>query len=299
MDITSFVSFLLSLLLILVQANGRNDSSCPKSFSCGNLTDLSFPFSLSTQPDCGIIPISGCDAKPYPRIRLLPGGDWYYALEKQYSSIWLGDAEFQTTLNQHKCQAFNKDFFLPISPSVSFPILNTYNFFKCNSTNNNTPNITQKKNNHFAGYKMYNGCKGFSIYYKLPGDDNVKDIPADNLPTNCSLIRLPFHSVSGDGDLFDLLGPEIQVEWKLSEDCNRCHYGGGQCQTDTTNKFYCQDDLSILTTTGTSKTGHRRRIWLILTTGTSSSFFFSVLDGTSTSGFGNLMLRITKILKRF
>nr|XP_016474326.1 PREDICTED: rust resistance kinase Lr10-like [Nicotiana tabacum] len=267
MDITSFVSFLLSLLLILVQANGRNDSSCPKSFSCGNLTDLSFPFSLSTQPDCGIIPISGCDAKPYPRIRLLPGGDWYYALEKQYSSIWLGDAEFQTTLNQHKCQAFNKDFFLPISPSVSFPILNTYNFFKCNSTNNNTPNITQKKNNHFAGYKMYNGCKGFSIYYKLPGDDNVKDIPADNLPTNCSLIRLPFHSVSGDGDLFDLLGPEIQVEWKLSEDCNRCHYGGGQCQTDTTNKFYCQDDLSILTTTGTSKTGHRRRIWLILTTG--------------------------------
>ncbi|XP_009759506.1 LEAF RUST 10 DISEASE-RESISTANCEUS RECEPTOR-LIKE PROTEIN KINASE-like 1.1 isoform X1 [Nicotiana sylvestris] len=264
----SFICFLLSFLLILVQANGRNDSSCPKSFSCGNLTDLSFPFSLSTQPDCGIIPLSGCDAKPHPRIQLLPGGDWYYALEKQYSSIWLGDAKFQTTLNQHKCQAFNKDFFLPISPSVSFPILNLYNFFKCNSTTNNTPSITQKKNDHFAGYKMYDGCKGFSIYYKLPGDDDVKDIPADNLPTNCSLIRLPFHSVSGDGDLFDLLGPEIHVEWKLSEDCSRCHYGGGQCQTDKTNRFYCHEDTN--TTRGSTdqrkESTRRNTVELILGT---------------------------------
>ncbi|KAF3615344.1 hypothetical protein FXO37_35547 [Capsicum annuum] len=84
---SSIVCFLVSLLLILVQTKGRNDSTCPKSFSCGNLTDLSFPFSLSTQPECGILPVSGCDAKPYPRIQLLPGGDWYYALRKEYGYV--------------------------------------------------------------------------------------------------------------------------------------------------------------------------------------------------------------------
>ncbi|KAH0674996.1 hypothetical protein KY285_022797 [Solanum tuberosum] len=59
---------------------------------------------------------------------------------------------------------------------------------------------------------MYNGCKGFSIYYKLPTDD---------------------------GGLFNMLSAAFTVEWKLSEDCYKCHYGGGQCQTDITNKFHC------------------------------------------------------------
>nr|XP_016448521.1 PREDICTED: LEAF RUST 10 DISEASE-RESISTANCE LOCUS RECEPTOR-LIKE PROTEIN KINASE-like 1.1 isoform X1 [Nicotiana tabacum] len=241
----SFICLLLSLLLILVQATGRNDSICPKSFSCGeNLTDLSFPFSLSTQPDCGIISISGCDAKSFPIIQLLPGGDWYYVLGKNNSSVWLSDPKLQMTLTQHKCQAFNNNFSLPNSPSISFTMLTLYNFFKCNSTSNNTPNITQKKNDTFAGYKMYNGCEGFSIYYKRLGDDKVKDIRADNLPDNCSLIRLPIHSLSSDGDLFHLLGPEVLVEWELSDDCYQCHYSGGQCQTDITNNFRCHKDAN-------------------------------------------------------
>ncbi|XP_049402941.1 rust resistance kinase Lr10-like [Solanum stenotomum] len=233
MAITSFVSFLLSLLVILVQAKGRNASTCPKSFSCGNFTDLKFPYSLPTQPDCGIIFMSGCDAKPFPRIQLVPGGEWYYALEMHDSSVWLGDRKLQTTLTQHKCQAFNKTFSLPYSPSISFNMINSNNFFKCSSSSNNVHNITQKKNNHFVGYNMYSGCEGFSIYYKLSDEY----IGADTIPTNCSLIRLPIQS--GHGDLFNRLGPEILVEWKLSDECNECHYGGGQCQTDKTNKFSC------------------------------------------------------------
>ncbi|OIS95738.1 leaf rust 10 disease-resistance locus receptor-like protein kinase-like 1.1 [Nicotiana attenuata] len=221
----SFICFLLSLLLILVQAKGRNDSICPKSFSCGNLTDLSFPFSLSTQPDCGLMSMSGCDAKPFPRIQLLPGGDWYYALKKHNLSVWLGDPKLQMALRQHNCQAFNKSFSLPISPFISFNMLNILDLFKCKSTSSNTKNITQKKNGTFAGYKMYNGCKGFSIYYKLPGDDD-EDVRADILLADCSLIRLPIHSLSSDGDLFNLLGPEILVEWKLSDECYQCHHGG-------------------------------------------------------------------------
>ncbi|KAG5603888.1 hypothetical protein H5410_025380 [Solanum commersonii] len=246
-----FICFLLFLLLILVQAKGRNDSTRPKSFSCGNFTDLRFPYSTPTQPDCGIMPMSGCDAKPFPRIQLVPGGEWYYALEMHNSSVWIGDTKLQTTLRQHKCQAFNKNFSLPNSPFMSFHMININNFFKCISSSNNTRNITQKKSDHFAGYNMYNGCEGFSIYYKL-SEDVDEYIGADNLPTNCSLIRLPIHS--SHGDLFNWLGPEILVEWKLTDECNECHYGGGQCQTDKTNKFSCHKDAK----TPTSSTDQRK-----------------------------------------
>ncbi|KAH0668677.1 hypothetical protein KY289_023170 [Solanum tuberosum] len=239
MTFTSFICFFL--ISYLVQAKGRNDSTCPKSFTCGNLTDLSFPFSLSTQPDCGILPISGCDAKPYPRIQLLPGGDWYYALGNPFNyTVELGDPMLHAELMQHKCQAFNKKFSLPDSPSISFEIrpMNFLNFFKCNSTSSSTPNTTQKMKDHFAGYKRYSSCKGFSIYYKLPGGDG-EHARAGNVPANCSLIKLPIRSISDDGGLFNMLSASFFVEWKISEDCNKCHFGGGQCQTDVTNKFHC------------------------------------------------------------
>ncbi|XP_049405397.1 LEAF RUST 10 DISEASE-RESISTANCE LOCUS RECEPTOR-LIKE PROTEIN KINASE-like 1.1 [Solanum stenotomum] len=233
---SSFICFLLSLLLMLVQAKGRNDSTCPKSFSCGNFTDLTFPYSLSTQPDCGIMLLSGCDAETYPRIKMLPEGGWYYALEMHNSSVWLGDTKLQTMLTQHKCQTFNKNFSLPNSPFMFFQMVNINNFFKCISTSNNARNTTQKMNGHFVGYNMYSGCEDFSIYYK-PSQNDDEYIGADNLPTNCSLIRLPVHSFHGD--LFNVLGPEILVEWKLSDECTECHYGGGQCRTDNTNQFSC------------------------------------------------------------
>ncbi|KAK6788703.1 hypothetical protein RDI58_012501 [Solanum bulbocastanum] len=253
---SSFICFLLFLLLILVQANGRNDSTCPKSFSCGNFTDLRFPYSLPTQPDCGIMSMSGCDAKPFPGIQLVPGGEWYYALEMHNSSVWIGDTKLQTTLRQHKCQTFNKNFSLPNSPFMSFHMINIKKFYKCISTSNNARNITQQKNDQFAGYNMYNGCEGFSIYYKL-SEDVDEYIGADNLPTNCSLIRLPIQSTHGD--LFNMLGPEILVEWKLSDECNECHYGGGQCQTDKANKFSCHKDAKT-----PKETTERKMVGLIL-----------------------------------
>ncbi|KAH0753782.1 hypothetical protein KY290_024052 [Solanum tuberosum] len=246
------------------EAKGRNVSTCPKSFSCGDFTDLSFPFSLSTQPDCGMMSMSGCDAKPYPRIQLVPGGEWFYALDMHNSSVWLRDPKLQTTLTQHKCQAFNKNFSLPNSHFMSFHMVNIHSFFKCISTSNNARNITHKKNDHFVGYNMYNGCEGFNIYYNLSKG-------ADNLPTNCSLIRLPIHS--SHGDLFDVLGPEFLAEWKLSDECNECHYGGGQCQTDKTNKFSCHKDAKTPTSTTDQRkeTTGRNMVGLIVGTGASLS----------------------------
>ncbi|KAL3367985.1 hypothetical protein AABB24_009052 [Solanum stoloniferum] len=226
---------------MLVQAMGRNDSTCPKSFSCGNLTDLSFPFSLSTQPDCGIMFLSGCDAKTFPKIRLLPEGDSYYVVVNMYNyTVWVEDPKLHAKLRQHNCQAFNEKFSLPYSPSISFETLplNILNFFKCNSTSSSTPNITQQMKDHFAGYRMYSGCKDFSLFYKLPGGDD-EDVRAGNLPANCSLIGLPIRSISDDDGVFNMLSATFFVEWKISEDCNKCHYGGGQCQTDINNKFHC------------------------------------------------------------
>ncbi|KAH0709237.1 hypothetical protein KY284_010664 [Solanum tuberosum] len=106
----------------------------------------------------------------------------------------------------NKCQAFNKNFSLPDSPSISFNMINLINIFKCISSSNNVHNITQKKNDHFVEYNMYSGYEGFSIYYKLSDEY----IGADNIPTNCSLIGLPIQS--SHDDLFNMLGLEILVE---------------------------------------------------------------------------------------
>ncbi|MCD7454780.1 hypothetical protein HAX54_026074 [Datura stramonium] len=183
------------------------------------------------------MPMSGCDAKPYPRIQLLPGGDWYYAISKEYSyTIVLVDLKLQTTLRQNKCQAFNKNISLPDSPSISFKLLpvDILNFFKCHSMSSNNPYITQ-----FDGYNSYDDCEGFTIYYKLDGVDD-KDILAGNLTANCSCIRLPYYH--GIYDFNYLLSPQYFVEWKLSDNCNKCHYDGGQCQTDKNNNFLCYKD---------------------------------------------------------
>ncbi|CAN4121792.1 unnamed protein product [Withania somnifera] len=241
--VSSFVSFLISLLLMLVKAKGRHDSICPKSFSCGNLTDLSFPFSLFTQPDCGIMPMSGCAAKQHPRIQLVPGGDWYYAIGKMYSyTVQLEDPKLQTTLSRHTCQAFNKSISLPDSPSISFKLLpvNVANFFKCNSTSSNNSNISQKIKDRFDGYYSYNGCDGFNIYSKLDGVADGYTLE-DNLTADCSLIMLPYYPppIGYVDNLVNFLSHEFLVEWKLSDDCYECHYGGGQCKTDKNNNFHC------------------------------------------------------------
>ncbi|KAM3269584.1 hypothetical protein P3S67_030466 [Capsicum chacoense] len=301
MAITSFVSFVLSLHLILLQAKGRNDSICPVSFSCGNLTDLSFPFSLSTQPDCKIIPISHCDAKPYPRFQLLPGGDWYYATAKpNNSTIWLRDPKLHAMLRQHNCQAFNRSFSFQDSPSISFTTPTLHGFLKCNSTSHNASNITEKKIDRFAGYRMYNGCKGFSIYYKLSGYVD-EDIRAGNLPSNCSLIRLPIDSASYDVDVFKILSHVFLVEWELSYDCYLCHQGGGQCQTDKTNKFHCTYPN---TPNAQDAKATKSKFGLMLGTvclRLDCWFYSSAPEkrfcGTNTSGFGNLILRITNGFK--
>ncbi|KAH0675004.1 hypothetical protein KY285_022805 [Solanum tuberosum] len=197
--------------------------------------------------------MSDCDTKPYPRIQLLPGGDWYNPMEKPHDfTVWLLDPKLHTMLRQHKCQTFSKSFSLQDSPSISFTTPTLHDFFKCNSTSRNAPNTTQKKNDHFAGYKMYNGCKDFSIYYKLSGDDD-EDIRAGNLPANCSLIRLPIDTLAYDRDVFKMLSHVLLVQWELSYDCYQCHQGG---------------EVSILTA-GTSKRGYLSTIWFMVATGAS------------------------------
>ncbi|KAJ8548274.1 hypothetical protein K7X08_030743 [Anisodus acutangulus] len=90
---------------------------------------------------------------------------------------------------------------------------------------------------HFDGYDSYDGCDGFTIY-KLPEVDD-EDILAGNLTANCTLIRLPIYPTVYDDNLFNFLNPEFLVEWQLSDDCYKCHYDGGQCQTDKNNNFLC------------------------------------------------------------
>ncbi|KAK4715445.1 hypothetical protein R3W88_013783 [Solanum pinnatisectum] len=253
MAIISFVSFLLSLLLILVQAKGRNASTCPKSVSCGNFTDLSFPFSLSTQPDCGIMSMSGCDAKPYPRIQLVPGGEWYYALEIEgvtynaykkwqwVNGIDLSDSILESYLANRSCKSFERNLSFPDTPSISFGVFNNITLFKCMNASTN-----EEIGGYFRRYEKYLNCDGFNLYYHKPRTDHRNySIPVDedDLPANCSIIRLPLKyiptSVPVPSDLFELLSSNFTLDWEVSKDCSTCINREGQCQSDSKNDFFC------------------------------------------------------------
>ena len=68
--------------------------------------------------------IFGCDVKQYPRIQLLPGGDWYDAISVPFNyTVVIVDPKLQTILRKNKCHAFNENIFLPDSLSISFKIL--------------------------------------------------------------------------------------------------------------------------------------------------------------------------------
>ncbi|KAH0756637.1 hypothetical protein KY290_026907 [Solanum tuberosum] len=136
--------------------------------SKGNFTDLTFPYSLPTQPDCGIMFLSGCDAKPFLRIQLVPGGEWYFALEMHNSSVWIADTKLQTTLRQHKCFSIYYKLSRDDDQYIGAGNLPTNcSLIKCQ--------FTQGKGQSHVGAKVWLGAEPYVI--KSIGVANVSTLP--------------------------------------------------------------------------------------------------------------------------
>ncbi|XP_049348889.1 LEAF RUST 10 DISEASE-RESISTANCE LOCUS RECEPTOR-LIKE PROTEIN KINASE-like 1.1 [Solanum verrucosum] len=226
---------------VVAQNQIQNNSSCVDGFECGNLGNVSFPFSVSSQPDCGLYTIA-CDVTPNPTIHL---GENVYSVVRQrsFDSFRVLDHRLEELLTRNSCKTFDGSISFPNSPSVSFRI-NERNLtlFRCNGS----LDINRSMSDHyFREYLNYTKCSGFSIYYKYPsrGRGNSSDTSEEDIPDNCSPIQLPITWNSGSNvsksSLFDLLTGNFSIQWSLSDDCSRCHYQGGRCLTDINNRFLC------------------------------------------------------------
>uniref|UniRef100_M1A5Y6 non-specific serine/threonine protein kinase n=1 Tax=Solanum tuberosum TaxID=4113 RepID=M1A5Y6_SOLTU len=219
----------------------NNSSSCLNEFKCGSLGNVSFPFSVSSQPACGLYTID-CDVTPNPTIRL--GENVYSVLEKRLlDGFRVLDHGLEDLLAKNSCQSFDRSISFPSSPYISFRSnKRNVTLFRCN----NSRDIDRNMNDHyFCEYQNYTKCSGFSLYYKNPNreQEGSSDAPERDIPKNCSMIQLPITwkspSKGQNSSLFDLLTANYSIQWSLSDDCSNCYYGGGQCLTDSNNKFLC------------------------------------------------------------
>ncbi|KAG5608275.1 hypothetical protein H5410_019556 [Solanum commersonii] len=232
---------------VVAQNQIQNNSSCVDKFKCGNLGNVSFPFSVSSQPDCGLYTID-CDT-PNPTIHL--GENVYSVLgQRNFDGFRVLDQRLEELLMNDSCRSFNRSILLPSSPSISFRI-NERNvtLFRCN---NNLDVNTSMSDHYFREYLNYTNCSSFSIYYKYPsrGRERSSDAAEGDIPDNCSPIQLPITwnsgSIASNSSLFDILTANYTIQWSLSADCSKCHYQGGRCLTDSNNKFHCSTVLPVV-----------------------------------------------------
>lgn len=234
-----FLILYLLLMFHLAQSQNQTQDSCPKEFQCGSLGKLSFPFSISSQPACGLYTID-CDVTPNPKIHL--GENVYAALNQRLydSSFRVLDLRFNDLLAKKSCHSFDRSLSFPTSPSISFRTNRNLTLFRCSNSSTN--------DHYFRDYEKYTKCSGVSIYYKYPSrrQEGDSDAPEGDAPDNCSQIQLPIQrsslSNTQKSGLFDFLTANFKLRWSLSDDCNKCYSQGGRCLTDSNNMFHCSSN---------------------------------------------------------
>ncbi|PHU17761.1 hypothetical protein BC332_13456 [Capsicum chinense] len=198
--------------------NQSRNSSCLNKFKCGSLGDVSFPFSVSPQPACGLYPID-CDVTLNPIIRL--DGNVYSVMEKlPYDRFQVIDRRLQGLLAENSCQSFNRDISFPSSPSIALRIIEpNVTLFKCN---NSLDTDRRMNNNYFQDYLNCTRCSSFSIYYKIPSreQEGYLVVPEGDLPALPAVIGLSTFSIC--------LGV---VKWRFKKG------KGGRSHSFTRNKY--------------------------------------------------------------
>ncbi|XP_019160155.1 PREDICTED: LEAF RUST 10 DISEASE-RESISTANCE LOCUS RECEPTOR-LIKE PROTEIN KINASE-like 1.1 isoform X3 [Ipomoea nil] len=232
---------LFTLMLFLYFAHGEDEflaSNCTNRFFCGSsMGYLEFPFAQHTQPHCGLVVVN-CSATP-PTLQLETGGDWYPLQHVKPSPVWgdyvifLGDLKLQRLLEDPPNYSnLNYTLQFPYSPSITLHNLEAKElnpqFLKCTDS---------EADDDMGNYERYNCTQGFSfsLNYKHPlSPQNPKCEAA-----NCTLYPTPI-LVKQTNTV--LTTAQFGLEFQVSQTCNECYQGGGQCIEDSKNKFHCAKD---------------------------------------------------------
>ncbi|KAL2948070.1 hypothetical protein AAZX31_20G106100 [Glycine max] len=232
----------------LVLAAG-NQAECPPSFPCGYLDNISFPFTLTERPDCGLLPIRNCDDPlKHKMIQLQKNGEWFQLVRvaQLFSSpttplttFQFRDKNLYHLLQNESCEAFGNNYTLPHSSGFAASLYIQYNttLFRCNRSLHVSPPTNMYH---------YTKCPEYDLYY----NHNITAAEDASLRA-CTKVLLPIKDAPDANNPFTFATADIFTKVELTGECADCHYRrGGQCQLDSREIFFCATANSTFTIIG-------------------------------------------------
>ncbi|XP_058760796.1 LEAF RUST 10 DISEASE-RESISTANCE LOCUS RECEPTOR-LIKE PROTEIN KINASE-like 1.1 [Vicia villosa] len=230
----------LLLLVLTIKGNGHSDD-CPKSFDCGNLGFIGYPFTRVGFPNCGALAIQGCDdpnKSAMKTIQLTKGGKPFQVtkIENSWSRgnpISIIDQNFKNLLMKNACEVYSHVNITLPPPSFfgTFYLKDNITAFKCNRTKKF---VTNPPTNFFKN----SSCLNFDFYF----GDSIYDGESNRSFTSCSLFHLPVIGLGFalSGNPYPLLAHEITFQFQPSEECERCHHDTKRhCRAHNNGQIYC------------------------------------------------------------
>ncbi|XAR52430.1 Glycerophosphodiester phosphodiesterase [Bertholletia excelsa] len=225
------VLFILVFFLVSPSVLGHRHS-CPKSFYCGKLGQLQFPFYNITDRGCGLLPMN-CSDKETPKIQW---EDFFWEVEEVLSNrIEVRDYRRTNLISQKNCDIF---FYFPPFNSSSMYTTTFPNITMVKCGNSSDPKLNQKTKYRFHKYRSYEKCPGYRVYYS---SDPNQHLPSPGSELHCVEFIVPAAVPSKwkARDLFSLFADEFYVGFNVSDKCNKCHLKGGQCTSLAFSEFHC------------------------------------------------------------
>ncbi|KAL5070520.1 hypothetical protein RYX36_021407 [Vicia faba] len=231
----------LLLLPILTSKGSGHSDDCPDPFDCGYLGFIRYPFTKVGFPNCGALPIQGCDdpnKTAMKTVKLTQGGKPFQVTNivnclSKGNSISIIDQNFTNLLMKSSCEVFtNVNITLPpSSPFGTFYLKDNITAFKCKRTQKL---VTNPPNNFFKN----SSCPNYDFYF----GDSISDGESNRSFTSCSLFHLPVIQLGFalSGNPYPLLAHEITYQFQPSDDCERCYRDtNGHCRAHNNGQIYC------------------------------------------------------------
>ncbi|KAF5201556.1 Pr5-like receptor kinase, partial [Thalictrum thalictroides] len=204
---------------LLDKAKESEAQRCPP-FRCGKLGDVAFPFSNTSNPECGLA-VMDCTG-PQERVQFNKQGKWYYVDYFNYtvSTIVIHDQDLQKDLESNQCDSLNS-FPETVSPLLFLNVTKTQPFYKCKREPDSNSLSKFFKNLELSSYTS---CRNYDLYFYLNHERSLPYLPR-NLTYLCSLVHLPYQpdNFGINDNLISLWDANFTIIWGVPQGCWDCY----------------------------------------------------------------------------
>ncbi|KAK7398898.1 hypothetical protein VNO78_10072 [Psophocarpus tetragonolobus] len=265
---SSFLAFTLTLTFFLTTYSQQYDnyySICSQSFSCGTLTNISYPFWGGSRPHfCGHHAFKlSCMHNQNPSIQLASQKFNLLNINQTLSTVRMVRTDL--VYRPDACSSNFTNTSLTATPFTFLPTVhNVTALYQCPSLVGNAYNFTCHNQNHTHEHAFYvvNGTQLTQLQLQFPG---LK---------NCGLSVLlhlshdvVWDSEGGLGALEKALdqGFDVRYDAEFTSQCTACTDSGGACGTNHNDSShfscYCSPGIpSSLSVCSTHKSGRKNRV---------------------------------------